>query len=229
MLVRTGLVFIAVATLPASGQAVGQEANDAPKGRIVENSSGVRDFDPPTETGRSTTQRVLSDLHPDGRLWYQHVQTLANPWFEGRQPGTRGDDLALNYIQWHMDQIGLEPAFASDNPEVNPWRQPFEFNHGRQRVVHDQRLEFDRHTFEPGVDFNTLANSGSASVEAPLSFAGYAIEEGPDGYSSFGERDTLEGRIAVMLRYEPLDDRGRSKWAQDGVGFSSNAGIRSKM
>ena len=42
---------------------------------------------------------------------------------------------------------------------------------------------------------------------SPRDLVGYAIEDGPDGYTSFGDSDDLTGRIAVML-YEPFE-RGR--------------------
>jgi len=226
---RLSLCFIALLTVPAFAQ-----DDTSPRrpggGTIVESTSGVREFDPQGDDTRSTTQKVLSDLHPDGRLWYQHVQTLSNPWFEGRQPGSRGGELTLNYIQWHMDQIGLEPAFDDGSIEPdNPWRQPFSFNHGRSLVLKRQSASVGRTSLTGGEDFNALAISGSGEVTAPVTFAGYAIEEGPDGYSSFGDRDSLKGRIAIMLRYEPLDEDGHSRWADEGGSFSPNAGIRSKF
>ena len=229
MLPHLNLCIVALLTSPAFAQ-----DDPSPRrpggGTIVESSSGVRDFDPDPDMSRSTTQKVLSELHPDGRLWYQHVQTLANPWFEGRQPGSRGGELTLNYIQWHMDQIGLEPAFSGERIEPgNPWRQPFSFNHGRGRVVKSQGAAIGRTALAAGEDFNTLAISSSGDITAPVAFAGYAIEDGPEGYSSFGDRDELEGRIAIMLRYEPLDDEGHSQWATEGASFSPNAGIRSKF
>ncbi len=195
-------------------------------GQIVEATSGIRDFDLPGDEGRSTTQKVLSALHPDGRMWYQHVQTLANPWFEGRAPGTRGDELALDYIQWHMDRIGLEPAFTDLDGE-NPWRQNFDFSLGRERVVNHQSMQSGQVAMIAGEDFNALANSGNDDVTAPLTFVGYAIEEGPDGYTSFDDDTDLDGRIAVMMRYEPLTEEGTSRWSDSG--FSPASSIRSKM
>jgi hypothetical protein len=227
--VCTPFLLIALLASPTLGQD-DQPRPDAPKGRIVESNSGIRGFEPTPDESRSTTQQVLSALHPDGRLWYAHVQTLANPWMEGRQPGTRGDDLALNYIQWHLERIGLEPAFITADQTDNDWLQPFSFSLGRQREVVHESVAVGRDTLEPGTDFNTLAISGSDTVTAPITFVGYAIEEGPDGYSSFNDDEdrSLEGRIAVMLRYEPLDNEGHSRWA-DGNSFSPKSGIRSKF
>ncbi len=51
-----------------------------------------------------------------------------------------------------------------------------------------------------GKGFNVLGNSGSGSAAAPVTFVGYAIDDGPEGYSSFGESDDLTVRIALLLR-----------------------------
>ena len=230
---RTSILIIALGVSPIALPAFGQDAQpdaNAPVGRIVDSNSSIRGFEPTPDEHRTSTQRVLSALHPDGRLWYAHVQTLANPWMEGRQPGTRGDDLALSYIQWHLDRIGLDPAFVTEDPTDNDWLQPFSFSLGGQKQVVHEQVKIGRDALLSGTDFNTLAISGSDTVTAPITFVGYAIDEGPDGYSSFNDQEDrpLDGRIAVMLRYEPLDDEGHSRWA-DGNTFSPKSGIRSKF
>src|SRR5690242_13158437 len=39
-----------------------------------------------------------------------HVQTLASDEFEGRAPGTRGEQLSLDYLKAQFERIGLAPA-----------------------------------------------------------------------------------------------------------------------
>mgnify|MGYP000287768061 CR=1 FL=1 len=51
-------------------------------------------------------------------------------------------------------------------------------------------------------------NAGTAEVAAPLAFAGYAIEDGPDGWSSFGDHDaSRDGRIAAGDHRRPHGSR----------------------
>jgi len=57
--------------------------------------------------------KVLADLGPEAAMWYQHVLTLSNPFFEGRQPGLRGNQIAAEYIEFYFKRFGLEPAFPA--------------------------------------------------------------------------------------------------------------------
>lgn len=209
-------------------------------GGRIEIAEGIRSFSPEGGSGEAVDlPGYMDSLDPTAVHWYQHVQTLANPWFEGRQPGTRGGRLAAEYMSWHFARSGLEPAFDVDQDndpglreahgiDGRTWYQPFEFNPGRSSrrlidsgvVIRDEALEDD--------DYNTLGNSGSGSVSAPITFVGYGIESGPDDYTSFKDDTDLTGRIAVLLRYEPLDEDGRSRWSDDNS-FSEQSGIDRKL
>ena len=199
-------------------------------GTIVEYDESIRDF-LSEGTGQASIDlpAYFKQADPDVAIWYQHVNTLANPWLQGRQPGTRGDDLASEYMEFYMKEAGMKPAFTDENGEPS-WRQPFRFQVSRRAqaptlqsasVMDGSReLVMDR-------DFAVLANSGNGTVTGPMTFVGYAIEDGVNGYESFGDDDDLTGRIAIMLRYEPLDGSGVSRWADEN--FSSHSGIKDKM
>ncbi|MCH2133407.1 MAG: M28 family peptidase [Phycisphaerales bacterium] len=197
-------------------------------GTIVEFNDSVRDF---IATDHGYTEVNLRDyfgrVNPDVARWYQHVNTLANPWMEGRQPGTPGDDLSTEYIEFHLNKSGLQPAFVTSTGEKS-WRQPFTFQMGRRTpTLESSTVSIMDAPLVRGEDYTVLANSGSGEITAPVTFVGYAIEEGVDGYDSFGDDDDLSGRIAIMLRYEPIDGAGVSRWADEG--WSSHAGIAPKF
>jgi hypothetical protein len=209
-----------VATAPApeppvaAPEPVAPEPASAPPERIVRGAVNPYGFQPKDLTvavdARTTNLRQLfEELGPDAIEWYQHVQTLSNPWFEGRAPGTGGHDRAVEYLEWWMERIGLEPAFS----ESQSFRQPFELS-GRERKAEVARLGFGGQEFAAGRDFTVLAVSGEGEASAPLAFAGYAIKEGPDGYTSFAQSsaDDVKGRVVLFFRYEPLDAEGQSKW-----------------
>tara|TARA_B100001059_G_scaffold193184_1_gene196829 strand:- start:49 stop:2037 length:1989 start_codon:yes stop_codon:yes gene_type:complete len=228
---------VTVFLLWPSSTSIGQET----EGRIVE-AEGIRSFSPEGGSGEQIDlPGYLDSIDPTAVRWYQHVQTLANPWFEGRRPGSRGGRLAAEYISWYFAKLGLEPIFSIPDGELTglreehdfenrSWYQPFEFNPGRSRrsilssevTIRNEDGPIDQDMFNP------LGNSGSGAITAPITFVGYGIEDGPDGYSSFDETTDLTGRIAVLLRYEPLDAEGRSRWAE-GENFSEYAGVERKF
>src|SRR5437773_3182963 len=53
-------------------------------------------------------QPTLEAITPDGLL--AHIKILASDEFEGRAPGTKGEELSIKYISDQFKQIGLKPG-----------------------------------------------------------------------------------------------------------------------
>jgi Zn-dependent M28 family amino/carboxypeptidase len=51
---------------------------------------------------------ALDTITPDGLL--AHIKTLASDEFEGRAPGSKGEELSIKYISEQFKQIGLKPG-----------------------------------------------------------------------------------------------------------------------
>ena len=207
-----------------------------PAGKLVEGEKvNPYTYEPKSVAGdasdpaQADLSKSLDAMGPVAIEWYQHVQTLSNPFFEGRAPGTRGNELAGEYVQHWMKQAGLEPAFkekAADGKESPSWYQPFELQ-GGSPVVDRAVCTAAGKPLVRGTDFQVIGSSGSGAVSGPVAFAGYAIEKGRDDYSSFGEKDDLSGKVVVFLRYEPLDKDGHSRWSDRR--FSGAASMRNKL
>jgi hypothetical protein len=212
-------------------------------GEVVKGPSNPTDFapddapsdhSPVSEAGAEVEvdfRGTLETLGPDGLLWYQHVMTLANPYFEGRVNGTDGGLRAREYIQWWFQKYGLEPAFPTEDSgsDLVSYRQPFEFSTGASMRVTIERgeMSFNGADLIADEQFTVLGNSGTGEVTAPITFVGYGIEDGRDGYTSFDADTDLTGRIALLLRYEPLNEKGVSQWANER--FSRAAGVGNKI
>ena len=218
------------------------DAQSGARGRIIDAPRNIRSFAPPStltqvDASNIDLRQVFTDLGPDATLWYQHVLTLSNPIFEGRRAGTRGFELATEYVEFWMNQYGLEPAFPEneDTPGGGAdaaWTshiQPFDYGGRtmRKAKLESTRFSIDGDDLKHGRNYVVLAPSGGESITAPLSFVGYGIADGEDGYTSFDEDTDLSGRIAVLLRYEPLTKDGKSQWAASR--FSPHANIRGKI
>lgn len=212
----------------------------AHEGRIVEGPVNIYSWTPEdtaeqVPAANLNLQKVFEELGPEATQWYQHVITLSNPIFEGRAPGTRGSELAADYVEFWMKQAGLEPAFPEAGadgltPGTGEWtayRQYFKLAGGAPRV-RKATVQIGATELQQDTDFSVLGNSGSGTVEElPVVFAGYAIGEGEDGYTSFAEDVDLKGKAVLFLRYEPLNEEGRSQWSSRR--FSPHSGMQRKL
>lgn len=198
-------------------------------------ASGVQagEDDPINAASSAPVAELLGQLDEDVRQYDAHIMTLSNPFFEGRAPGTRGNELAAEYIEFWYRKIGLAPAFpdADDTPNAS-YRQSF--SAPSELKVTQERLTIgvDGRMLEltPGVDFNTLGYAGNGEASGSLAFVGYSIDEGGDGYSSYDEDTDLEGKIVIMLRFEPFNEQGTSQWTDaSGPKWSPNAGLMGKF
>lgn len=177
--------------------------------------------------GPAPTITLFTELGHDTRLYSKHLITLANPWFEGRAPGLRGNELAAEYIETQFRRLDLLPAFAStttaaDGTEVinknDTYRQFVPSGSvinvtAASIVVEPTHAQGQKLTFRRNSDYTVMPQSASGEAIGPIAFVGYSIEEGPDGYSNYPEETDLTGKIALMFRFEPMDETGRSKWA----------------
>jgi Zn-dependent M28 family amino/carboxypeptidase len=179
-------------------------------------------------------------LAEDSLVWRQHVTTLSNPFMEGRAPGTKGNRTAADYVQWHFEQLGLKPAFGTetkdDEGEVS--KKPFtsfrqEFKAPPSRRPEDQlKLVEQSASYEvggrdrelvAGRDFNVIGYSGSGTVTGPVVFAGYSLDVEEHEYYSYPPKCDLSDKIVMIMRFEPLNEEGRSRWSEDEDQPWSNA------
>ena len=168
---------------------------------------------------------AMRDAPADVREFQEHMIILASPWMEGRLPGTRGADLAREYVETQFRVRGLTPPVPSEEEGKFTYRQRFPL--GSDNVMRNRRLSIGDVEFEVGTDYEMTQLGSDADVTAPLSFVGYGIAEGPEGYSNFNENDDLTGRIAVVFRFEPMDENGQSQWKDDG--WSSKINLEPKF
>ena len=237
---RAMLVGCAAVGFFALGVAMAQQSNSsapAATGPAPAATGPVR-----AVTDNGPTAEVLESLTPEQLEYFQHVTTLSNPFFEGRGPGTRGNVLAAEYFEWNFKNLNLTPAFSLvetvDGKEVvtplASFRQPFSVAGGSK--LKSSTLSAGGVTLKQGMQYEIVSASGSGEVTGALAFVGFGIDKGKAGYNSFagleGEKP-LNGKIAILLRYEPMDEKGNSQWregaADSGAGFTDASSLPSKI
>ncbi|MDZ4755699.1 MAG: M28 family peptidase [Phycisphaerae bacterium] len=171
---------------------------------------------------------VLRTVPDDVRTFNEYLTILASPWMDGRLPGTKGMDLAMDFVEWSFKKAGLEaPAQSADG--TPSFRQQFPL--GGKTTFSEQAFTLTA----PGIskefvlgtdyDFSTLGDGGDVSGDAV--FVGYAIQNPDRGYMTFNDEVDLTGKIAVMLRFEPMTEEGKSRWSEEG--WSRSAGFQGKF
>ncbi len=191
---------------------------------------------------QSTDEITLGDefagLPADTFDFMVHDVTLANEFFEGRSADTRGGELAAEYLEWHFRKLGLQIGFtqqtvqfdATDAADDGPdFAQPFTVRGKTEVTLAEATFNGPGGTrqLEDGKDFVALGHAGVITNEEalPIAFVGYAIDE--DDYTSFDGEADLNGKIAMMLRFEPMNDKGASKWTD--TGWTRAAGLYGKF
>jgi hypothetical protein len=124
----------------------------------------------------------------------RHIDVLASDAFEGREPGTAGEDKAIAYIARQMQAMGLEPA----GPE-HGWYQPLKVV-TRRPGDQSSRWQGKRSRLDFDTDSVLLVGrtAHEALADAPVVFAGYGM---------VGPEADLKGDV-VLIRYDTPDGLG---------------------
>ncbi len=120
------------------------------------------------------------------------VEILAADDMQGRGLGTAGLSRAASWIEGRLRDPGFDPAFGSS------YRQNFQVKVGVALVGRNELK---------GVadgDWTPLGMSSNGGFSGELAFVGYGIEAPPIGFRELSGLD-IEGKIVLMLRYEPQE------------------------
>ena len=130
------------------------------------------------------------------------VKVLASDTFEGRAPGTPGEDRTIGYLIGRFQALGLEPGGADGSwtQEVPLLRTQlgsatrFAVNAGGREIAWSPGTDVYVSTLQP-VDVAAVAN-------APLVFVGYGVTAPERKWDDFKGAD-LKGKVAVFLVNDP--------------------------
>ena len=113
------------------------------------------------------------DWNALGKLWWSHVQFLADDSLEGRGTGSPGFEKAANYMVEQFRAAGLEPA------GVDGYRQPMDFQVVKideSRCSLDLLRDGKAQAVKLGDDATLGVSSHAAeNVEAGAVFVGYGL------------------------------------------------------
>ncbi len=141
-------------------------------------------------------------LQIDGEYMRGIVKEISDDKYEGRGPGTRGDDAARQYLAEQMQALGLQPGAADGS-----WDQAFDLvginstqpeswtfdGHGTSMTL----KQWDQFVVGSGVQ-----EPRSEFADAELVFVGYGIQAPEYDWDDYKGVD-LTGKVLVMMNNDP--------------------------
>lgn len=155
---------------------------------------------------------------------------LASDELEGRGVGTKGIDLAAEYIAAQFREIGLKTDVCDGSPF-----QSFKMTIGASMGATNELTlvgppptsgEPQRLELKLGEQFNPLAIGGSGKFDAPLVFVGYGITAKDENYDDYAGVD-VKDKVVIVLRHEPQQANPHSVF--DGTKNSQYAAFKRKV
>jgi len=129
------------------------------------------------------------------------VKTLASDEFEGRAPGSNGEELTVNYIRDQMQRIGLQPgngdSWFQEVPMTETTADP-------NTVLKIQRGEASEE-LKFGTDMVIGSRRGEAEIKIDSSdmvFVGYGVDAPEQNWNDYAGQDWT-GKTVVMFVNDP--------------------------
>jgi Zn-dependent M28 family amino/carboxypeptidase len=130
-----------------------------------------------------------------------HIRTLSSNEFQGRGPGTKGEELSLAYIQKQFRDMGLEPgnpdgSYLQAVPLVGIRPDP---NMTLTFSGHEKTIQL---AFEKDFVAHTRRMVDSVHLDADMIFVGYGVQAPEYKWDDFKGVD-VKGKVIVVLINDP--------------------------
>lgn len=144
----------------------------------------------------------------DGQRILAHTRFLASDLLEGRGPGTRGEQLAREYIASQLQIAGCRPGGADGG-----FMQPVPILGITTQVTAPfvAKGAAGDATLQAVDDFTAVAGSPAATAawtDAELMFVGYGITAPEQRWDDYGGVD-VRGKVLLVMNDDPSDDPAR--------------------
>jgi hypothetical protein len=139
-------------------------------------------------------QPALEAITPDGLL--AHIKVLASDEFEGRAPGTKGEELSVQYISDQFKQIALKPGnpdgtYVQEVPLAGIKSEPrMSFTVGDKTIDLKNQDDFVASSarLQPGIKID----------KSDVVFVGYGVVAPEYGWNDYKNVD-VRGKTVLML------------------------------
>ena len=146
----------------------------------------------------SLTASGSSPWDAEGHAWWKNVEYLASDELEGRNVGTRGFDLAANYVATQYERTGLKAA-GNDGYFQKVWFTEASLVWANIRFQHNGKWVDAPIPGEAQINFDAHS---SAKVESRVVFAGYGLKIPEADYDDL-EGLPIQGAVVAYLAGGP--------------------------
>lgn len=160
------------------------------------------DVPPPAATQAPTTAQPHEVPAIDSQAILERIKILASDEFEGRAPGTKGEDLTVTYLVDEVKKLGLQPG-NTDGTYVQ--RVPLVGIKAEQLQPLTVTKGAQKQTFKWGDDVVpwTKRVTDTASItNSDLIFVGYGVDAPEYSWNDFKNVD-VKGKTIVVLINDP--------------------------
>ncbi|HZV24419.1 MAG TPA: M28 family metallopeptidase [Luteimonas sp.] len=137
----------------------------------------------------------------DAGDFVEHVKVLSSDAFEGRGPGTPGEDKSVEYIKAQMQRIGLKPGNKGEWFQTVPMVETTADPNTTLTLTVDGKPR----TLKMGDDMVIGTTSGKPEIsikDSPLVFVGYGVNAPEQHWNDYAGLD-VKGKTVVMLVNDP--------------------------
>jgi Zn-dependent M28 family amino/carboxypeptidase len=163
-------------------------------------TSGDSQQSPPQQAAASVPVASMPKADPQAIL--AHIKVLSSDEFEGRAPGTKGEELSVKYLQEQFTKLNLKPGnpdgtFVQNVPLVGivgTQAKPLTITKGGKKQTFtwsDDVVAWTKHVAE-----------GAAVENSEVIFAGYGVEAPEFNWNDFKDLD-VKGKTIIVLVNDP--------------------------
>ncbi|MEM1174125.1 MAG: M28 family peptidase [Pseudomonadota bacterium] len=154
----------------------------------------------------------------------QHIRTLSDDWFEGRAPGTPGEDKTVAYLSGAFASVGLQPGGDLRADGSRKWTQDVILYRSTMTAGPELAITIDGESVAMVQDQDLAVRSpvnGTSEVrldDVPLIFAGYGTHAPERDWSDFKDMD-ITGKVIVVLVNDPDFESGQGDFGGEAMTY----------
>ena len=175
---------------------------------------------------RTGDVRAVEPTAEQARLSHD-IQYLASDDLEGRGVGTKGLNLAADFVRSEFAKAGLDVKQV-EGGAFQKFTMVTGSELGDTNKLTLVAPDGTAQELKLGSDFQVCSFGGSGALDHEIVFCGYGIEDKEQGYNDFAGQD-VKGKVVVIMRRVPQQNNPHGPFTGAHGGMSRHAELRTKV